>query len=39
MSTKTLIPVFAVLLGLQGIAQGLRAALVLAGGATAEADH
>jgi TRAP-type mannitol/chloroaromatic compound transport system permease small subunit len=36
---KTLIPVFAVLLGLQGIAQAIRAALVLAGGATAEADH
>jgi TRAP-type mannitol/chloroaromatic compound transport system permease small subunit len=36
---KTLIPVFAVLLGLQGIAQAIRAALVLTGGATAEADH
>jgi TRAP-type mannitol/chloroaromatic compound transport system permease small subunit len=28
---KTLIPVFAVLIGLQGVAQALRAALVLAG--------
>src|SRR3979490_2179312 len=35
---KTLIPVFAVLLGLQGIAQAIRAALVLTS-ATAEADH
>jgi TRAP-type mannitol/chloroaromatic compound transport system permease small subunit len=33
---KTLIPAFAVLLGLQGIAQAIRAALVLTGGATAE---
>jgi TRAP-type mannitol/chloroaromatic compound transport system permease small subunit len=33
---KTLIPVFAVLLGLQGIAQAIRAALVLAGAAAAE---
>src|SRR5712672_4861376 len=36
---KTLIPVFAVLLGLQGIAQAIRAALVLTRGATAQADH
>jgi TRAP-type mannitol/chloroaromatic compound transport system permease small subunit len=36
---KTLIPVFAVLLGLQGIAQAIRAALVLTGGATAEPDR
>jgi TRAP-type mannitol/chloroaromatic compound transport system permease small subunit len=35
---KTLIPVFAVLLGLQGIAQAIRAALVLTS-APAEADH
>jgi TRAP-type mannitol/chloroaromatic compound transport system permease small subunit len=35
---KTLIPVFAVLLGLQGIAQAIRAALALTS-ATAEADH
>jgi TRAP-type mannitol/chloroaromatic compound transport system permease small subunit len=35
---KTLIPVFAVLLGLQGIAQAIRAALVLTS-ATAETDH
>jgi TRAP-type mannitol/chloroaromatic compound transport system permease small subunit len=35
---KTLIPVFAVLLGLQGIAQAIRAALVLTS-ATAEAEH
>jgi TRAP-type mannitol/chloroaromatic compound transport system permease small subunit len=33
---KTLIPLFAVLLGLQGIAQAIRAALVLAGAAAAE---
>jgi TRAP-type mannitol/chloroaromatic compound transport system permease small subunit len=33
---KTLIPVFAALLGLQGIAQAIRAALVLTAGATAE---
>ena len=33
---KTLIPVFAVLLGLQGIAQAIRAALVLTGGAIRE---
>jgi len=36
---KTLIPVFAALLGLQGIAQAIRAALVLTGRATAEADR
>jgi TRAP-type mannitol/chloroaromatic compound transport system permease small subunit len=36
---KTLIPVFAVLLGLQGIAQAIRAALALAGAATAESGH
>jgi TRAP-type mannitol/chloroaromatic compound transport system permease small subunit len=32
---KTLIPVFAVLIGLQGVAQALRAALVLAGSSAA----
>ena len=36
---KTLIPAFAVLLGLQGIAQAIRASLVLAGRAPAEAGH
>jgi TRAP-type mannitol/chloroaromatic compound transport system permease small subunit len=34
---KTLIPIFALLIGLQGIAQALRAALVLAGSRTADA--
>jgi hypothetical protein len=34
-----LIPAFAVLLGLQGIAQAIRAALVLTGGATGEPDR
>ena len=33
---KTLIPVFALLLGLQGVAQAARAWLVLAGGTPAE---
>src|SRR6267154_940017 len=36
---KTLIPVFAVLLGLQGIAQAARASLVLAGAAPARPGH
>jgi TRAP-type mannitol/chloroaromatic compound transport system permease small subunit len=34
---KTLIPIFALLIGLQGIAQALRAALVLAGSRAADA--
>jgi TRAP-type mannitol/chloroaromatic compound transport system permease small subunit len=33
---KTLIPVFAILLGLQGIAQAIRAGLALAGAPAAE---
>lgn len=35
---KTLIPIFALLIGLQGVAQALRAALVLAGSRAADAD-
>ena len=35
---KTLIPIFALLVGLQGVAQALRAALVLAGSRAAGAD-
>jgi TRAP-type mannitol/chloroaromatic compound transport system permease small subunit len=33
---KTLIPAFAILLGLQGIAQAIRASLVVAGAAPAQ---
>jgi TRAP-type mannitol/chloroaromatic compound transport system permease small subunit len=36
---KTLIPLFAVLLGLQGIAQAARAWLALAGHAPPDASH
>ena len=36
---KTLIPLFAILMGLQGISQAIRASLILRSGAPAQADH
>jgi TRAP-type mannitol/chloroaromatic compound transport system permease small subunit len=36
---KTLIPLFAILMGLQGIAQAVRACLILRSAAPAQADH